>query len=197
MPKLPTAATVLVSALVACGGQPLVQSQAPTTVIDVPSAEVHGPYVPAGGTLSVVLDRTLSTLHSLPGEPFAATSESSLKAPDGRVLVAQGAKLRGHVATAHDGDSPQLVLSFDTVQTPTGNAPIVAEILDVKEPPPPNSLARAERELLSSPPTPGPPSGVPITAPQPASTDVTLPAGAVLKLELTRPILPPGTIVGP
>lgn len=189
-------AALLLGTLLACGGQNVVRSQAPTTVIGVAPSRVLGPYVPAGDRLTVSLDPTLSTATSVPGQPFTATTETALVGSDGRVLVPGGAKLLGHVVSTRGPEIPQLILAFDTVQTPLGAAPIVAHVVDVGESPTAEARLRVERELLSSPPTPGPPAGVPLTIPNPTDGAVVLPSGALLRLELTRPIFPPGTLVG-
>jgi hypothetical protein len=191
-----TAAALLAAMLLACSHD-VVRSQAPTTVIGVSPSRVLGPYVPAGERLSASLDPTLSTTVSVPGQPFTATLETALQGSDGRILVPTGARILGHVVSTQGPDFPQLVLSFDTVQTPLGAAPIAARVVDVGESQADRESSRVERELLSSPPTPLPPSGVPITAPPPAiGGPIVLSSGAVLRLELTRPIFPPGTLVG-
>jgi hypothetical protein len=188
-------AVMLAATLLACGKQDVVRSQATAQVTAASASQMSGPYAPAGSKLTVVLDATLSAV-SPPREPFTATTESELLTADGRVLVRAGARVTGHVVGAKDGGRPQLVLAFDTVETPLGSSPIVATILDVKAMRSPASNRRVEREFLSSPSTPAPPPNVPITSPFPDTPPAVLPTGARLRLELTRPLVLSGSVVG-
>jgi hypothetical protein len=201
MERAPTPFAVVLAAMAAVGGcardrtSQLVRSAGPASVEGVPTSEVHGPYVPAGDELTITLRTAISSLESLPGEPVYAVAGSTLLGTDGRVLVAPGAPVLGHVASVRGGASPQIVLAFDSVQTRLGAAPLVATVLDVQEARTPPS--QVESTLLSSPSTPRPPGGVPLTSETPGVNVVALPEGTMLRLELTRAVLPPGTFVAP
>ncbi len=194
--EAPVVATLAAAALGGCArGAELVRASTPGTVVGVPTSEVHGPYVPAGDELTIALRTTLSSTESVPGEPVYAVAASTLVGSDGRVLVTPGAPVLGHVAAVHGGVPPQIQLAFDSIQTRLGAAPLVATVLDVQESRTP--AAAVENSLLSSPPTPGPPQGVPLD-PESARLDtVVLPEGTLVRLELTRAVLPPGTFVAP
>jgi hypothetical protein len=168
-----------------------VESVAPGTVVGVAPNRVHGPYVPAGAFLTIALGRPLSTA-SVPGEPFTATVESALVGTDGRVAVPAGATLWGHVVSTREGGSPRIVLSFDTVQTTLGPAPIVAAIVNVVEAAEPP--AEVESHLLAAPRTPQPPAGGPEVTDSTAVSAILLPSGVRMRLELTRSLFPPGTV---
>jgi hypothetical protein len=168
-----------------------VESVAPDTVVGVAPGRVHGPYVPAGALLTIALRRPLSTT-SVPGEPFTATVESSLVATDGRVAVPAGATLWGHVASTTGGTSPRIVLSFDTVQTSLGLAPIIASVVDVE--PSAERSAEVESHLLAAPRTPQPPAGGPEVTDGTAVNTILLSSGVRMRLELTRSLFPPGTV---
>jgi hypothetical protein len=188
-------AVVFGCVLLGCGQrQALVRSEAPATVVGVSSSDVLGPYVPAGTELTVTLDTKLSATGSVTGEPFTATADSTAMGTDGHPLVVPGAPIHGHVASVASGDRPQIVLVFDTVQTRLGLSPMVATVLDVQEARTPTAVV--EQQLLSSPATTRPPEGVPITTRFTSENDVVLPEGTRLRLELTRSLFPPGTIVG-
>jgi hypothetical protein len=182
-------------AMLACGQrQALVRSESPATVVGVGTEDVHGPYVPAGAQLQVTLQTDLSASGSVTGEPFVAVADSALAGAGGGVLVVPGARVLGHVVSATAGSPPQIVLDFDTVHTVLGPSPLVATVVDVEQARAPT--AAVERGLLSSPSSPLPPEGVPITSRLAGGSDVVLPAGTHLVLELTRPVFAPGTLVG-
>lgn len=182
-------------ALLGChSGQATIRSTSPGTVVGIARSEILGPYVPAGRQMSITLDEGLSAYGSVSGEPFTATARSELVDTDGRVLVQRGARIRGHVVRVTPGAKAQIVLAFDTVQTRLGHAPLVATVAYVEQGRTPT--ARVERNLLSSPGTSLPPEGVPITSFRPSAQNVILPPGTDLRIELTRPLFPPGTIVG-
>lgn len=182
-------------ALLGCQrGQATVRSTSPGAVVGIAPSEILGPYVPAGRQMSITLDQGLSAYGSVSGEPFTATARSELLDTDGRVLVPRGTRIRGHVVRVTLGATPQIVLAFDTVQTRLGHAPLIATVVYVEQGRTP--MARVERNLLSSPATSLPPEGVPITSFHPPAQNVVLPAGTDLRIELTRPLFPPGTMVG-
>jgi hypothetical protein len=148
--------------------------------------------VPAGTPIVVTLRTTLSTTSSLSGEPFGATIDQPLIDDRAEVVAYPGARVVGHVVSATNDPAPQLVLDFDALETRLGPAPLVVTVRDVQRRG--TSLARVERGLLSSAPSPLPPQGVPITSESPDQA-VVVPAGARMTLELTRPLFLPGTQV--
>lgn len=195
MLRVSTLPVMLGMAMLACGQrQALVRSDSPATVVGVGTEDVHGPYVPAGAQLEVRLQTDLSASGSVTGEPFVAIADSALAGANGGVLVTPGARVLGHVVSATAGSHPQILLDFDTVHTVLGPSPLVATVVDVEQARAPT--AAVERELLSSPTSPLPPEGVPITSRVAGEGDVILPAGTRMMLELTRPVFPPGTLVG-
>ncbi len=165
----------------------------PGTVASVPPSEVHGAYARAGTQLTVALDEALSSDTSVPGEPVQATVRSNLIADDGSVLVPAGARVLAHVAKVENGGNPHIVLHFDSVQTRLGMAPLLADIRAVHAGRTPEVVV--ESGILSAPPTPDEPEGVPLTLAYPgASPTLVLPLGTTIRLELTRPLFPPGTV---
>jgi len=85
--------------------------------------------VPAGTTFLVKLDDNLDT-KAKPGKHFSAKLEEDLIAPNGAV-VPRGKKVRGHVSSTSRGFHPEMLLSFDELETNHGWVPLIASVNSV------------------------------------------------------------------
>lgn len=177
-----------------------VHSTGPQKIEHVAANEVHGPFVPAGTEFNATMDQPLGTIDSVKGQRFTATVQTALLDDQGRVLVPAGAKLIGTVEDTHSGDRPNIKVRFDTIQTTEGSANIDARILS------------AGQYAYLGPPQPEPGYG-PFPyystfypyAPSLAwgygwggyyvPRELRVPQGAVLQVQLTRPLLAPGSYV--
>jgi hypothetical protein len=78
--------------------------------------------IPAGTTLSVVLDQMLTTRIHRAGDPFVAAVREAVLV-GGRVAIAAGASIHGRVQDAASGareGAPRLTLAFTRVVDPAG-----------------------------------------------------------------------------
>lgn len=198
--------SVLVLALGACA--PSVASVRPHTAVDIEPEQIHGPYVPKGTRFMVRLEDTLDTRRSRPGQGFQATVLTPLRTPDGKVVVPAGSTLVGTVVSTGRPDRPRLRLRFDSIETVHGAAPLVADIehserTRYRGPPRlrPTPLVADEVSIAPSgrvgiPPVGGGPAwdvNPPLEIYSPR--EVHLARGALLELELSEPLIPPGTRV--
>jgi len=88
--------------------------------------------VPAGARLLIEIENNLDTKTARAGDPFSARTLDPLVTSDGRTLPS-GAVIRGHIdkcESAHQVGRARLWLAFDSISTPRGRAPIVAELID-------------------------------------------------------------------
>ena len=88
--------------------------------------------VPAGTRFLIETDDSLDTKTGRAGNEFSARTLEPLIATDGRSLPA-GAIIRGHIdkcESAHQAGRARLWLTFDTISTLHGRAPLVAELID-------------------------------------------------------------------
>lgn len=210
-------ATVPVLALAAGCAREGVHAAEPQEVKRVSPAAVQGPYVPAGTQFAVSMQDTVGTQTSYEGTPFTATVVRPLLAGDGSVVVPQGATVHGRVANVDSGMSPVLLLDFDTIETQWGDAPISAKLQDAQKVTFPGNdevydpaygyddygyydAAFYSPGIGTYPYYGGYYGGVtpyyqPIGFYDYNAREIRVPAGATLQLELTRPILPPGSEV--
>lgn len=94
-----------------------------------------GPEVMAGTRLNLVSDIQLSTDESVEGDPVIATVTEDLLAPDGMVLIPEGARLLGRVvrlasSTGPDSD-PVIEILFETLSTAEAEWPIHATVVEM------------------------------------------------------------------
>jgi hypothetical protein len=88
--------------------------------------------VPAGTRFVIEMEDPLDTKEDHAGKQFTARLINPLTTGDGRALPA-GAILHGHVdksESAHQVGRARLWLTFDTIATPHGRLPIVAQLID-------------------------------------------------------------------
>jgi hypothetical protein len=151
------------------------------------------------------MDQTIDTVSSVPGEGFTARVQAPLVDASDNVIVAQGAIVRGHVTELMKYDTPRIRVSFDSVDTTRGPATFAALIKTA-------SSAHYPGPITWRPSYSGYPYGYSYGYPyygygaigggpwgygyEPYQPwEVHLPAGGTLQVELTRPIVPPGTQV--
>lgn len=102
-----------------------------------PSREVEqaaGPQIPAGAEIELRMEQEVSTKTHQPGDVVWAQVANEVLAADGMVLIAEATRVRAVVVEAmqsKDDDSPAiLVLEFDRIQFPEGDAPIDAQVME-------------------------------------------------------------------
>lgn len=197
----------VVLALAGCGG-PAIRAVGPQTVRHAAPGTIRGPHVPAGSTLVARLEHSIDTLRSRPGEVFTARVTSALRDREGRVVVPAGARLRGRVSSVGGTLEPELRLRFEWVETTRGLAGLAVAIRSAEH-------TRYEGPVVYRPQWgPGTWNGTFWTPHEPYGSmgfygnspprfsyapyqlmGLYLPAGAELRLVLTRPLVPPGTEV--
>ena len=103
-----------------------------------PEPEVEepvGPIVRAGTQIALSSDLEISTEDVIPGDPIIATVIDDVIAPDGMVLIPQGAKLLGRVVQAQESTGPDvdpvLEIEFETLSTVDYERPITAAVVEV------------------------------------------------------------------
>lgn len=135
------------AALLAAGATPLIaQSSQPGPVTqnsqdDSLSASPSGseseamapPFAVAPGTrFLIALDDSLSTKNDRAGRKFKARTLETIVTPGG-FSVPAGALVRGHIGKAEPAGQmghARLWLTFDTIDTPSGRMPLVADVSD-------------------------------------------------------------------
>ena len=171
------------------------RSKGPQHVRPEDNARVSGRYVPSGQKLSVRIEQPLDTAATPRGTAFSAVVLQPLNDNTGAVLVPVGARLRGHLHSSSGATGERLRLRFEGIDTTLGQAAIAARVDDA---------------------TYATYSGAPRVMPRPYSwgggpgyygwyggwgyydydiyipREVHLPAGGVMNLTLTRPLLAPG-----
>ncbi len=199
-------ALVVLLAPLACGAGQEVASVGPQSPHPLPAGAVVGPYVQAGTQFSVRLDQPIDTFYSAPGTKFTATVNGAVQGPDGQLIVPRGAKVRGVVASVGDLDAPMLRINLESIDTVAGPMPLHA------------AVRTAQHHDWAGPPTPAPYEesfvypfdfseyGTENTAPDNSlpggrtaegrtlmqPREINVPAGAVMQLRLSEPIVLPG-----
>jgi hypothetical protein len=193
----PIAVLALVAVSAACG--PTVSSTGSHTVHTLNPAQVSGPYAPAGQMVAVHLDQTIDTMVSTRMQQFTARLQTPLLDAQGNVFAPVGSLVHGHVASLGSIEAPRVKLQFDAVDTPFGTLPLSAALLDAQYRQYPGPVV-----FLPGPDYTGGwgwwgygggPWDYGTEAYRPH--EVQLPRDAVLHLQLTRPVLAPGTGVIP
>jgi hypothetical protein len=130
---------------------------------------------------------------SRPGDAFTAVLVSPLRAGDGGVVAAAGARITGHVV-AVDVEGGSLRVAFDEVDTLVGPAKLVATIDRAEQiaslGTAAGSSAIGDTRLYRRFAYPG---TAPAYLAYPSSRVVVVPRGAALDGRLTRPLIPPGS----
>jgi hypothetical protein len=178
-----------------------------TTATNVPrSASIQGPYVPAGQRLVVQLDQAIDTMESLRRGTFTAHLVAPLVGADGRVIAATGATVHGFVRSLGSVDYPRISLRFESVDTVYGSAPLPARVRNAQYR---TYLGPALYGAAPAEPYgawgggPGAFYGAGLGygyygdwyyAPY-YPREVHMPAGAQLELQLSQPLVPPGSTV--
>ncbi len=85
--------------------------------------------IPAGTTFLIQLNDNLNT-KAKPGKHFSAKLEEDLTAPNGAVIP-RGKKVIGHISTTKRGFHPDMLLSFDEIETDHGFVPLIASVNSV------------------------------------------------------------------
>lgn len=101
----------------------------PPTLATATSNPAAANAVPAGTTFLIKLDDKLDT-KAKPGKHFSAKLEEDLTAPNGTVIP-RGKKVRGHVSSTNRGFHPDMLLSFDEIETNHGWMPLIASVNSV------------------------------------------------------------------
>lgn len=160
--------------------------------------------VAAGTVIEVTLDQGLGTKSSQVGEGFSARVTAPVKSASGRVLVPQGGELRGFVVGLASGLSPLIKIAFTTIDTVDGVAPIQARLISAQryayvEQAPVGVPSSYDSILLEPLFQPGVRSSSAVgigggPAAERATTtrtELRVPAGADLRLELVAPLVAP------
>ena len=103
------------------------QSSGGPTLVNAPNA------VSAGTRFIIGLQDNLSTKDSKTGDRFHARTLEPLAIESGAVL-SPGLEIRGHidkVEAAHKTGRARMWLTFDQIRTPSGWAPLVADLVDI------------------------------------------------------------------
>jgi hypothetical protein len=150
------------------------------TIIEGPSAEWQKPcVVPQGTTFAAKLDRRIGTGFSTAGQIFTARVSRPV-AICGRLVVAQGAEVRGRVVDIETGDRPRLAILLLDVETLYGPKPASMAIRSA------GSFVVGEEDwpfhafVVQRPEAPPASEG--------PAADVDLPVGSELVIELSKPI---------
>lgn len=184
-----------------------VTTTTPADVRPVDPKRVAGPFVQAGTVFAIELDEAIDTERTQPGQPFTAHTLEAIAAPDGRVIVRAGARVRGRVASTGNLAHPRLGLELDAVETTAGPARVSAIVLRAQRFTYPGevSMSPVGRPEFADDYTYSYADGTYGTAnssrgPAPGAAyervyprEIRMPRGARISLELTQPILPPGT----
>jgi hypothetical protein len=144
------------------------------------------PYAPSGTSFDVRLENAVDTRLSSPGDAISATTTQPIRSFNGDVLVPAGARLEGRVGRiSRENGGAQLVLDFDTLALPSGRVPVGVLVLAAEQTPyqtVPSGVTSMQKQTEGGGPAEAP-SGVTVI-PQ-----VSMSRGAMLKVELTTPII--------
>lgn len=199
-----TAAAAALASL-SCAKEGVVAAE-PREVKKADPAAISTPFVQAGTELTLVMRDAIGTQMSIEGTPFTATVERDVLASDGTVIVPAGSTVNGKVARVDSGITPVLALDFRSIGTRWGNADISAKLKGAER------VSFAGRDETYDPydathydayfyppgavsyPAGVMPPGHPLgyyDYYDENTREIRLPAGARVRVELTRPIIPP------
>jgi hypothetical protein len=166
---------------------------------------IDGPYLAAGTDFDVELEHPLRGWGQAAGETFVARVRKPLVAPRGGVVAPAGALVTGRAVQLNEEVGAPFGLKIQTMDTVQGRAPVHATVesagryasVDFIQP----SKVRTEPLELDAVLAPrraaavgGGPPEVGDASSQPAEP-ASIPKGAVLRLVLMEPLIPPGTRV--
>jgi hypothetical protein len=197
--KVALAAAGLVALLAGCASTVGFDAEIATS----PTARIEGPFVPEGRLIDVVLQQTIASELSPPGQRFTARVQAPVHSPDGRVLIREGAVLRGHVVDVDRWRRPSVKLSFDTIETIHGPVEIEATMMSmgafhVSASPTLYERGRHGYDVALAPrdrPQPFDRSSSGVGYYGPPRPEILLPAGSEMRLVLRHPLLAPGARV--
>jgi hypothetical protein len=176
-----------------------IQATDPHDLRPAAPGSISGPFAQAGATFHVKLDGPIGTQLSKPGDTFTATITEPIVDEGGSVIVPAGAKLHGRIADVSRGVAPKLRLSFSRVDTIDGaGIPIDARIMKTQR------VTYAGEPLYASYPADPSAVGDPwmtydsvlsyeASAEPLYSREIEIPMGSDMILQLTRPLLAPGS----
>ncbi len=177
-----------------------IQTTAPRDVRRVPASAVNGSFVQAGTMFRARLDDPIGTQLSKRGDAFTATVVEPLVDAHGTVIVDRGAKLEGRIADLDSGSStPTIRLRFTGIHPANGGAsiPLAARIVRIQH----TDYAGASSTPIytADPSSVGDPFisyDTILMSPEGTAaiypTEIEVPMGSAMTLELTRPLLAPG-----
>jgi hypothetical protein len=177
-----------------------VRASDPNDVKPVAASRIDGRFAQAGATFRAEMDGSIGTQASRVGDTFTATVKDPVVDDSGRVLVPRGAKLYGRVTgITREATGPRLRVGFSDVTTTSGErVPIDARIVDIQ-----STTYASERSSPSaavvSDSVGNPWMGYDSVLQSPSYSsdtyvsDLAVASGSEMKLELTRPLLAPGS----
>jgi hypothetical protein len=117
-------------AALAAGCMPTpVASSGSQTVRTAQQANIQGPFVPAGTRFSAQLDQELDTSSSPHEQAFSAVLQQPLTDSQGQTVVPAGARVHGHLHSVMGSTGvPRLRLSFENVEAAGGVVPIQVRV---------------------------------------------------------------------
>ena len=204
-PRILTASLLFVLAQVGCGSSPDIASVGPDTPHPAQEGTVAGPFIQAGSMLVVRLDAPIDTFDTAPGSRFTASVVAPLYSENGFMLVKAGAKVQGILVSSGTVEAPSVRLSFESIETARGKVPLRAvlrstEHYDWTGPPMyvPGQALRWPYDFGDYHEDAAPAGGIPgrpvvegRTLMQPR--EIHVPWGAVMRLQVTEPVLLPGS----
>jgi hypothetical protein len=137
------------------------------------------PYAASGTSFNARIDQPLDTRIASAGEHISATLIQPIKGSDGSVLVPEGTRIEGKIASIEHTDGPHMTLTFDTLQLKGGTAPVGVRVVSAQQSE--YRAVPADAGVTSLQP------GAPPTAQ--GTLQLSMAKGAVIQLALTRPII--------
>ncbi len=149
---------------------------------------------PAGTDFSATMNERITSSTATPGMTFTATIQKPIVSSDGNMLVKQGATLNGRVVDVGRGETHDMKLAFDSIETVDGTAPVSARIVEADE----HGLTVGRFDydpdvvgydtvLLPGTLAPGV-GGGPVPPSEDVTNEIVLPTGGELRFVLTRPL---------
>jgi hypothetical protein len=162
--------------------------------------------VPAGTLFSVRLDHPLDSFYTAPGSTFTAAVVTPLSDPHGRTLVEYGARVHGTFVSYGSSDAPRIEVRIDSIDTVEGTLPVAAAVREAQHVDVAGPLRIGPRFTYEYPygfleygmgGAPPPESAVPRVGYElEEQREVRVPRGALIELQLTRPLVLPVTVEG-
>ncbi|HEX8791727.1 MAG TPA: hypothetical protein VF765_12315 [Polyangiaceae bacterium] len=145
------------------------------------------PYVASGTAFDATIDQPVDTRISKPGQPVTATVTKPVRAANGNELIPAGAQLEGHIASIQHVPAPRIDLEFDTLVLKEGRVPLRARVVSAQQShyraiPAPSGVTSAQPGVTE-------PQGGTQPGLAQGTSEITIPAGAMLQVSLTSPIV--------